>query len=242
MNIKDLDFKTAGFWPEKTKMLAYAFAFGLVAVLGWLLVLSGKYSDLNLAKEKEITLKAEFDTVQTKANNLGALKEELNQINDLLKTLAAQLPNQNEIPELVVNVSQAALANGLQVDLFEPQEETKKEFYAEKRINVILKGDYHRLGSFFSEVAQQPRLISVVVDNMKMTVVPTAATPRSEERPTNIQLEEKIDPTLNFEGKVRTYRYLSDEEEAEIAKLKKEEEAKNRKKRAPPKQEEASTT
>lgn len=232
MNMKNLDFKTAGFWPENTKKIAFAAAFSVVLVVGWFALLSGQRSQLKTLEAKESQLRTDYETAQTKANNLNSLKQELAQINDLLKTLIARLPNQNEIPELIVNVSQAALANGLQVDLFEPQNETKQEFYAEKRINVNLKGDYHQLGAFFSEVAMQPRLVAVVIDDMKMSVVPPEKK-KADNKNADVTLAPTTKPIMNFEGSVRTYRYLSAEEEAEVAEAKKAKEKKGKGKGKP---------
>jgi len=230
MNMKNLDFKTAGFWPEKAKMISYAFTFFAVVLLGWFLAISGKRTQLKMLEETEAQLRDEYSTLQIKANSLTRLKQELAQINDLLVSLIGQLPNKNEIPTLVVNVSQAAIANGLQVDLFKPQDEVKKDFYAEKRIDVNFKGDYHQLGAFFSDVAMQPRLISVVVEGMKMTVAPE----EKQSKKTTLALSEvaKSEPVLDFSGTVRTYRYLSADEESEIAKEKAELEKKNKKKNA----------
>lgn len=227
MKLRNLDFKTAGFWPERNKKIAFGVAFAIILALGWSLAISGQRAELKQLETKEGSLRDEFVTVQTKANNLDYLKKELVQIKQILTTLIEQLPNKNEIPELVINVSQAAIGNGLQVDLFQPQEEVKKDFYAEKRIDVAFKGDYHKLGSFFSDVALQPRLIAVVVEGMKMTVVPDKKNTNNDG---SMNVSGQKDPILDFRGTVRTYRYLSEEEEAEISKAKKAEAAKNKKK------------
>ena len=246
-NLKSLDFKTAGFWPNTFKLAAYAIAFVGILVLAWLAVLSGKRQELTSLSEKEATLRTEYDELQTKANNLPNLREELDQIKELLKTLVTRLPNKNEIPGLVVDVSQAAINNGLQVDLFEPLDEVKHDFYAEKRINVRLRGSYHQLGSLFSDIAKQPRLVAAVIDDMTLGVsqmedgslsgAPTSnstAVARARQG-TNAttELVNKDDTPLVFTGSVRTYRYLSEEEENEIAEAKKKLEAADKKKRRP---------
>lgn len=226
----NLDFKSAGFWPESIKMVAYLFVFAAVVGISYVAWFNSKLSELKTLEAKEVELRDEYQKVQTKANSLPELKEELEQIEDLLATLVTRLPNQNEIPQLVVDVSQAALANGLNVDLFEPQDESKKEFYAEKRVNVNFKGGYHQLGAFFSEVAKQPRLIAVVVEDMKVEPVSTQTSNRPVRRTTrgpggaSTQLMDDNTATLAFSGTVRTYRYLSEEEEEEVAREKEEQE------------------
>lgn len=219
-SLKNLDFKTAGFWPEPMKITAYIVAFVAVLGLAWLAWFSSQFSELSKLDQQEGELREQYRTTQLKANNLDNLKEELAQINDLIKTLVTRLPNKNEIPELVVDVSQAALANGLQTDLFEPQEENKHEFYAEKQINVKFRGGYHQLGAFFSEVAKQPRLVSVVIDDMKLDVVKENLSAAKDKTPNaTTKLLDLTSTPLSFSGTVRTYRYLSDEEEEEQSKI-----------------------
>lgn len=242
-NLKSLDFKTAGFWPETFKLGAYAIAFLGVLIAAWLVMLSSKRDELNTLTAKEATLRAEYDELQTKANNLPVLKAELDQIQELLKTLVTRLPNKNEIPGLVVDVSQAAINNGLQVDLFEPLDEVKQDFYAEKRINVRLRGSYHQLGSLFSDIAKQPRLVAAVINDMTLGVAPVdesnsrssvsnSASSRARQAPnSSTLLVDNSDTPLVFTGSVRTYRYLSDEEENEIAAAKRQAEADAKKKR-----------
>lgn len=235
-SLKNLDFKTAGFWPEPMKITAYIIAFVAVLGLAWLVWFSSELSELKQLDQQEKQLREQYRNTQLKANNLDNLKEELAQINDLIKTLVTRLPNKNEIPELVVDVSQAALANGLQTDLFEPQEENKHEFYAEKQINVKFKGGYHQLGAFFSEVAKQPRLVSVVIDDMNLEVAKDTINPTKDKIPNaTTKLSDLTSTPLSFSGTVRTYRYLSDEEEEEqskIAAAAEEERAKQEKKNA----------
>jgi type IV pilus assembly protein PilO len=173
---------------------------------------------------QEATLRGQYEDAQVKANNLPVLKKELAQINDLLKTLVTRLPDKNEIPELVIDVSQAALSNGLQVDLFQQQNEIKHDFYAEKQIDMQFRGTYHQLGAFFSAIALQPRLVAVVPDGLKVALAKTGTTPAT------YKIGE--DPQLSFTGRVRTYRYLSQDEEDQIAESKREAEAKNKKGKA----------
>ena len=58
----------------------------------------------------------------------------------MLKQMLRQLPSKNEMPDLIVDISQTALATGINNELFEPQPETKREFYAEKPINLRMVG------------------------------------------------------------------------------------------------------
>jgi type IV pilus assembly protein PilO len=105
-----------------------------------------------------------------------------------------QLPGETEIPSLIVDISQAGLAAGLQENLFQPQPEVPKDFYAEKPIKIILSGGYHEIANFVSGVAALPRIV---------TLHDIIITPEDAER---------FD-RLTLETTAKTYRYI--EEEAE---------------------------
>ena len=47
---------------------------------------------------------------------------------DSFGTMVRQLPNQTEVADLLVDVSQAGLAAGLQFELFQPENELRREF------------------------------------------------------------------------------------------------------------------
>jgi len=110
-----------------------------------------------------------------------------------------QLPSKNEMPDLIVDVSQTALATGISNELFQPGPETKKEFYAEKPISLRMVGTYHQFGAFVSGVASLPRVVIMTMHNISLT--PRAGKPG----------------LLVLEGTIRTYRYLDDEEMAQQA-------------------------
>jgi len=72
-----------------------------------------------------------------------------------------QLPNQTEVADLLVDVSQTGLASGLEFELFQPRAETPKEFYAELPISIRVIGGYHEFGEFVSGVAALPRIVTI---------------------------------------------------------------------------------
>jgi type IV pilus assembly protein PilO len=72
-----------------------------------------------------------------------------------------QLPNKTEVAELLVDISQTGLASGLEFELFKPQSEIPKEFYAELPISIRVKGNYHEFGNFISGIAALPRIVTV---------------------------------------------------------------------------------
>ncbi|MBT8123112.1 MAG: type 4a pilus biogenesis protein PilO, partial [Gammaproteobacteria bacterium] len=78
-----------------------------------------------------------------------------------------QLPNKTEVADLLVDVSQTGLASGLEFELFNPESEVPREFYAELPIKIRVVGDYHEFGDFVSGVATLPRIVTLHNVNIK---------------------------------------------------------------------------
>ena len=139
----ELDFNNIGGWPRKPKIV-FCVAVGLfIVVMAWLLVIRGQREELAGLESKEATLRSDFETKQGRAANLEPLKQQLAQMEQQLQQMLRQLPSKTEMPDLIVDISQTALATGIQNELFQPGAETAKEFYAEKPIALRMVGTYH---------------------------------------------------------------------------------------------------
>ena len=109
-----------------------------------------------------------------------------------------QLPGKTEVPNLLVDISQTGLGAGLQQQLFQPQPEQSKDFYAELPIKIRLTGSYHQMGEFVSGIAALPRIVTL----HDVEIKPAAARTRYDQ--------------LQLDVTAKTYRYLDDEEVAAV--------------------------
>jgi type IV pilus assembly protein PilO len=73
----------------------------------------------------------------------------------------AKLPEQKEIPGLLISMSEAEGLGGVEFQLFEPLAPVEKEFYAELPVKISLTGVYHDTAIFFEKVAKLPRIVNV---------------------------------------------------------------------------------
>jgi type IV pilus assembly protein PilO len=144
-------------------------------------------------------LKTSFEGKQKKAANFTAYKAQLAEIERSFGTMLRQLPGKTEIPNLLVDISQTGLGAGLQEELFQPTDEIRKDFYAEKPIKIRLSGSYHEFGKFVSDIAALPRIV---------TLHDIEAVPKGNDA----TFDELV---LNVTAK--TYRYLDEEELAAVA-------------------------
>ncbi|MDN5923462.1 MAG: type 4a pilus biogenesis protein PilO [Xanthomonadales bacterium] len=201
-DILNLDRNNVGGWPKSVKVFFCVLLFALIVFFGWYLKTSDQADTLATAQRTEQSLRAEFSQKQAKVVNLEPLKLQLTQMKGMLRQLLRQLPSKTEMPQLLVDISQTALASGLTVDLFQPGAEQVKEFYAEQPISIRMAGTYHQFGTFISGVASLPRVVILTMHNVSLRPAGgTAAGAGGADR-------------LVMEGTVKTYRYLDDEETA----------------------------
>lgn len=193
-DLRNLDRNNVGGWPKTVKTFFIVLLFGVIVLLGWYFYVSDQQDDLQRLQRKELDLKREFSKQQAKAANLVELEKQLDQMKGMLQQLLRQLPSKTEMPALLVDISQTALAAGLESELFEPGPETPKEFYAEKPIKLRMVGTYHQFGTFISGVASLPRVVILTMHDVSLTP------------------QKDGGGKLVLQGVVKTYRYLDDDE------------------------------
>ncbi len=203
-SVKDLDFNNIGSWPQKAKLVFAAIIALVIVGLAWYLFVSDQRSELEGLEQKEAELRGEFETKQGRAANLEPLKQQLAQMEQQLQQMLRQLPSKTEMPDLIVDISQTALATGISNELFQPGPEQPKEFYAEKPIALRMVGTYHQFGAFVSGVASLPRVVIMTMHDISL-------------KPRDTGKDGKItaNSALELAGTVKTYRYLDEEEMSE---------------------------
>ncbi len=206
--LKDLSFNNVGAWPQEYKIGFCVIVGALIVGLVWYLFVRDQRAELEGLERQENELRAEFETKQGRASNLEPLKLQLAQMEQQLQQMLRQLPSKTEMPDLIVDISQTALATGITNELFQPGPETPKEFYAEKPIALKMVGTYHQFGAFVSGVASLPRVVIMTMHDISLRPVNADKDPAAAIRPNS---------SLELAGTVKTYRYLDDEETAAAA-------------------------
>lgn len=170
-DINNINFNDIGRAPLWLRVAIIILVFaGVVGGGMYLTVVKKKMPSLEKAQAKEQDLRDEFSAKQRKAANLEAYRRQLEEMQTNLGAMLKQLPGRTEIPSLLVDISQTGLASGLEEELFQPMAETPREVFAEKPIKIRLRGDYHELGNFVSDIAELPRIVvleDVEIDGSK---------------------------------------------------------------------------
>src|SRR5205807_9748674 len=100
------------------------------------------------------------------AINLEELRRQKEQVNQSVLTLEKQLPSKAEMDALLSDINQAGIGRGLQFELFRPGQVVLKDYYAELPITVRVSGRYHDLGAFTRDIANLPRIVTLINLNM----------------------------------------------------------------------------
>ena len=197
-DVGDLDFDNIGSWPGVVKTVLWALAFILVCLLGYHFYVKNVIADHEVAKAQELKLRASFKDKAHKAANLDAYREQMEEMEETFGALVRQLPSETDVPGLLEDIDNKAVASGLEVLSIKLQAERSAEFYVELPIEIIVSGTYHDLGSFVSGVAGLPRIVTL--------------------HDFSIELGKENDGALVLTITAKTYRYKDDDSDEEGAK------------------------
>ncbi len=188
---QNLNLNNIGAWPRNMQWVFCGITVVVILLLAYLLLFSGQRDELQSLEGKERELRKTFEDKQGQAANLEPLKQQLAQMEQELQQMLRQLPSKTEMPDIITDISQTALASGIRNEVFRPEAEVAREFYAEKPIQLRLVGNYHQFGAFVSGVASLPRVVIMTMHNITLT-------PKDRTG------------ALVMEGTVKTYRYLDE--------------------------------
>lgn len=189
LDLRQIDFATAGDWPRAGKTLAMVLLAVLVLGAGYWFVTKKSIEELRGHQADEVRLRQIYETKYKQAVSLELLREQLVEVRKTFEALRRQLPDKSEVANLLVEITQAGLGRGLEFQLFQPGAERPSGFYAELPINIQLIGGYHEFAEFASDVAAFPRIVTF----HDLSISPSG-------------------DRLAMTGVAKTYRYLEEDE------------------------------
>lgn len=199
-DFRNIDYTDLGSAAAPVRYTLLVLLLIVLLVGGYFLLISDKWDELERVKQEEFGLRSDFENKQQKAANLEAYEAQLEEMRELLQTMFRQLPGKTEMDKLLVDISQTALAAGIDVQLFQPLTEEPRDFYAERPIAIRMLGDYHQFGDFVSGVAALPRVVILTMHDISLRkATGQGAAGR-----------------LVLEGQVKTYRYIDEDESADL--------------------------
>ena len=185
--------------PKQQKIGLLAVVILLLVVFDYLFVYSSYSYQIANLEEGVVGARKERDQKRALIANKPKLLEQLRLADGRFKEATAQLPNRKEIPNLLTSISNRAREVGLEVLLFRPRPESPQEFYAEVPVDVVVRGKFHDVVSFFDEVGKLDRLVNL--NNIEM----------KNPKPAGEQMN------LDTATLMTAFRFLDDAERAKVA-------------------------
>jgi len=164
--LQTLDMQNPGAWPRWVHISACVLLAVLIIGGGVYFLIEPQYEQLGQEKQKEVSLRQEFEGKQQKVAALDAYKAQLEEMQHSFGDMLRQLPSKAEVANLLNDISQVRIASSLQEELFQPQGDVPRDFYVEMPNRIVVTGGYHQLGDFVSGVAALPRI--VVIDEIEI--------------------------------------------------------------------------
>lgn len=204
INLSDFDLREAGSWPLPGKVVLVVLVIAAVLGAGYYFFTRDQLDELDRVTREEQALRQEFVEKWRTTANLEAFREQLKQMEADLQVMLRQLPTGTEMPDLLEDVSNTGKKNGLEFELFKPEAEQPKDFYAAKPITIKARGNYHQFGAFVSGVAALSRIVTL--ENATLVGV-AGKDAKAVAGKRNIKLANE---PLSIEAKLQTYRYMEE--------------------------------
>ena len=160
-NLGQIDFQDPASWPWWLKIIGTLAVCAGILYAGYYFVVKDQIMALEQAEKIEQQLKVTYEQKKALAVNLPAYREQMQEMKESFGVMLRQLPNRTEVPELLIDITQAGIARGLDFELFKPQPKRKADFYAILPINLRVRGTYHQFAEFVSDLAALPRIVTI---------------------------------------------------------------------------------
>lgn len=161
ISISELEIREIGLWPLQFRIMAIIALCAAISGLFYMIFFKDDFAKIYSLQAEQQKLLASFADNYQQSANLDAYKKQMIDIQKTLQSLLQRLPSKGEIPILIEDISQQALAAGLTFELIKPEDPVDKEFYVEQPIQMILIGKYHGFGKFAEGISKLPRIVTL---------------------------------------------------------------------------------
>lgn len=131
----------------------------------------GRELDQKIAEKQR-----ELEETQKIVDNLDIKRAEFEKVKKELEFVIKRLPGKQEMPQLLEIITKLALKSNIELISFRPQPSVSREVYEEVPVSLYIKGTYHSVGFFLTQIGNLERIITP--SNVKMdALVPTIKDP-----------------------------------------------------------------
>lgn len=176
--------------PARIRGFILAVIVVLEVVAFYFMVYAPKIDEYNDLNNQLQSLQGQVAQKTKIANSLERFKQEYAKAQEQLRRALEKLPDKKEIPSLLTSISTLAKDQGMDILLFRPGGETKRDFYAVVPVSLDMTGTYHETAMFFDSIGKLTRIVNVQ----------------------NFSLGRGAGGNVNVKCNVETYRFLDQSE------------------------------
>jgi type IV pilus assembly protein PilO len=193
--------------PWRVQLGAFAALAGVGVGVFWYFYASPMRVDLDARKASLTKVKAEINRGLKIAKRLPEFRKEVVALQSQLQGLRTQLPEEQDVADLLRRVQGMATESNLTIKGFTPQPVTRKDLHAEWPIGISVEGTYHDLGAFLERVSKFPRIINVgnitITAREQQTAGATVSANCTATAFVLVATEDKPDPAAKGKGKAK---------------------------------------
>src|SRR3954466_2432806 len=139
----------------------------------WKYYAQAAQQDIDTRQAQLLSIRADLDRGRRTARELPQFRARVAALEGQLADLSRQLPEEQDVADLLRRVQGMATESSLTIRGFTPQAVAKKQLHMEWPIGLKLEGRYHDLGAFLERVSKFPRIINV--GDIKIRAIETSA-------------------------------------------------------------------
>ena len=202
-------FETMGKLNPIQRLLIGIGVFALLIAGFVLLSIKPQYAEISKIEKNIKETEKKLDDAKKKASELDGWKEKWSKKQEEFEVVMNALPDKQEIPSLLGEISAAGRNTGLTFNRFAPQGEIARDFYAEIPVAISISGTYDRLTLFYKKVAEMSRVVNIKNISMAMGGGKGGGSrgKKGKKGGTTVSSGQ-----INAECTAVTYRFLSEEE------------------------------
>ncbi|HOX26278.1 MAG TPA: type 4a pilus biogenesis protein PilO [Candidatus Krumholzibacteria bacterium] len=117
-------------------------------------------------EEQHAGLSRDLEKARLLVRNLERVEREYETLHQQWQVASTLLPEANEMPLLLRQVTAAGKQSGVDFKLFRPDPVVAREFYTDNPVAVRIQGGYHQTGVFLSRLANLNRIVNV--ENLRL--------------------------------------------------------------------------
>lgn len=165
--------------PPWQKTLIFVVSLVIPVAVFWYMFLSSTWGEIDTIQQKIPDLKREITILKEKEKKIPLLEKELNTMNLILDNALRLLPEKEDIPSILTEISSMGNESRLYFRTFKTQPERLIGFYAAIPFSIEFLGPFHNSLKFFEKISKMPRIVHV--KSVKMQKAQKAFSIKSKE-------------------------------------------------------------